>query len=122
MPRGADAPGRDRRQAGCMSSQSRAPAGPFQRRIPAWIGDLVAAVFVLGPALAIYPGSAAQTGNLVGVIAGVAGALAMPLRRRWPIPVLAACIALFGVAAFGHDRAGAGARERDRDVRGRLPE
>jgi signal transduction histidine kinase len=83
-----------------MTSPSRAPAGPFQRRVPPWIGDLVAAVFVLGPALAIYPGSAAQTGNLVGVIAGVGGALAMLLRRRWPIPVLAACIALFGLAAF----------------------
>ena len=83
-----------------MTSPSRAPDGPFQRRVPPWIGDLVAAVFVLGPALAIYPGSAAQTGNLVGVIAGVGSALAMLLRRRWPIPVLAACIALFGLAAF----------------------
>ncbi|MBT2517523.1 two-component sensor histidine kinase [Streptomyces sp. ISL-90] len=80
-----------------MTSPRPPIAGPFQRRMPAWIGDLLAIVFVLGGALAPYPGSPMQTGNLVGLIAGVAGALAMPLRRRWPIPVLAACIVLFGV-------------------------
>ncbi|RXZ71929.1 sensor histidine kinase [Agromyces albus] len=88
-----------------MTSPTPVPVGLFARRMPAWIGDLLAVVFVLGGALAPYPGSPMQTGNLVGLIAGVAGALAMPLRRRWPIPVLAACIALFGVVAFS----GAGA-------------
>ena len=83
-----------------MTSPSRAPAGPPWRRPPAWVGDLVAVVFVLAAALAPYPGSPMQTGNAVGLIAGAAAALAMPLRRRWPIPVLIACIALFGVAAF----------------------
>lgn len=41
-----------------------------------------------------------QTGNLVGLIAGVAGAVAMPFRRRWPIPVLVLCVGLFGASAF----------------------
>jgi signal transduction histidine kinase len=88
-----------------MTSPTPAPAGPFARRPPAWIGDLLAVVFVLAGALAPYPGSPMQAGNMIGVVAGVAGALAMPLRRRWPIPVLATCIVLFGVALFS----GAGA-------------
>jgi signal transduction histidine kinase len=83
-----------------MTSTSRAPAGPFQRRVPPWIGDVVAVVLVLAPTFAHYPGSPAETGNLVGLVAGVGGAVAMPFRRRWPIPVLAVCIALFGLAAF----------------------
>jgi signal transduction histidine kinase len=83
-----------------MTSPTRAPAGPPWRRPPAWVGDVVAVLFVLAPTFSRYPESAMQTGNLVGVIAGVAGALAMPFRRRWPIPVLAVCIVLFGVAAF----------------------
>jgi hypothetical protein len=91
-----------------MTSPTPVPVGLFARRMPAWIGDLLAVVFVLGGALAPYPGSPMQTGNLVGLIAGVVGALAMPLRRRWPIPVLTACIALFGVAVFS----GAGAAGR----------
>lgn len=83
-----------------MTSPSRAPAGRPWRRPPAWVGDLIAIVFVLAAALAPYPGSPMQTGSAVGLIAGVAAALVMPLRRRWPIPVLIACIALFGVVAF----------------------
>lgn len=83
-----------------MTSPIPAPGSVFARRPPAWIGDVVAVLFVLAPAFSRYPESAMQTGNVVGVIAGVAGAVAMPFRRRWPIPVLAACIALFGVAAF----------------------
>ena len=83
-----------------MSSTSRAPAGPFQRRVPPWIGDVVAVVLVLAPTFAHYPGSPAVTGNLVGLVASVGGAAAMPFRRRWPIPVLALCVALFGLAAF----------------------
>lgn len=83
-----------------MTSPSRAPCGRPWRRPPAWVGDLVAIAFVLIAALAPYPGSPMQTGNAVGLIAGVAAALVMPLRRFWPIPVLVACIALFGVVAF----------------------
>ena len=83
-----------------MTSPSHAPAGRPWRRPPAWVGDLVAIAFVLAAALAPYPASPMQTGNAVGLIAGVTAALVMPLRRFWPIPVLAACIALFGVVAF----------------------
>jgi signal transduction histidine kinase len=83
-----------------MTSPTRPPDGPPWRRPPAWVGDIVAVLFVLAPTFSRYPESAILTGNLIAVIAGVAGALVMPLRRRWPIPVLAVCIALFGVAAF----------------------
>lgn len=86
-----------------MTSPTPAPAAPADRpwrRPPAWVGDLVAVLFVLAAALAPYPGSPMQAGNAVGLIAGAAAALVMPLRRFWPIPVLIACIALFGVVAF----------------------
>jgi len=83
-----------------MTPARDASAGRTPRRWPAWIGDLVAALFIVGSAVASYPGHDLLPGNPLGFAAVVAPAAILPLRRRWPIPILAACIALFAVAAF----------------------
>ncbi|WP_326550518.1 sensor histidine kinase [Micromonospora sp. NBC_01813] len=68
-------------------------------RMPSWIGDLAAAGFIVPAAfvpfdvLVFRPGGAAITALVI------APAALLPLRRRWPIPVLAGCLAIYGVAA-----------------------
>ncbi len=83
-----------------MTPTKDASAGRAPRRWPAWIGDVVAAVLIVGSAAASYPGHDLLPGNPLGFAAAVAPAAILPLRRRWPIPILAACIALFAVAAL----------------------
>jgi signal transduction histidine kinase len=83
-----------------MTPTKDASAGHGPRWWRAWIGDLVAAVLIVGPAAASYPGHDLLPGNPLGFAAAVAPAAILPLRRRWPIPILAACIALFAIAAF----------------------
>ncbi|MGV0870264.1 sensor histidine kinase [Corynebacterium kalidii] len=99
-------------------------------RIPVWVGDLAVIVLVLasvavpgpgpgtGPLGPFGPGGpgdpAGQTGgmpdhrlDLVVTGAVVLAAALMPLRRRWPLTVLAACLAVYvgtvllGVPALG---------------------
>ena len=83
-----------------MTPTKDASAGHAPRRWPAWIGDVVAAVLIVVAAAASYPGHDLLPGNPLGFAAAVAPAAILPLRRRWPIPVLAACVVLFAVAAF----------------------
>ena len=83
-----------------MTPTKDAPSGRTPWRWPVWVGDLVAAVLIVGTAAAQYPGHELLPGNPLGFAAAVAPAAILPLRRRWPIPILVACIALFAIMAF----------------------
>lgn len=68
-------------------------------RVPAWARDLIAAALVLIPAFVPFPGDEFAPEGLFAIAVVAAPALVLPLRRRWPIPVLVVCIALYGIAA-----------------------
>lgn len=67
---------------------------------PAWVGDLFAAAVIVALAFLPFPGHEYAPHNAFTIAVMLAPALLLPLRRRWPIPVLAAVIALYGVAAL----------------------
>ncbi|MGP9724915.1 sensor histidine kinase [Corynebacterium sp. AOP40-9SA-29] len=101
-----------------MTQAEPQPPTPTERPawIPVWVGDLavialiLASVAVPGPG----PGPAGPGGgmpdhrlDLIVTGAAVLAAALMPLRRRWPLPVLAICLAVYvgtvllGVPALG---------------------
>ncbi|WP_343234302.1 sensor histidine kinase [Microbacterium salsuginis] len=69
------------------------------RRVLRWTGDALAVFLVVSSAFLHGPQQAPRSASVVAVIAVVAAALLLLLRRRWPIPVLAGCVALYGLAA-----------------------
>jgi signal transduction histidine kinase len=69
-------------------------------RPPAWVGDVVAAVLIIASAFIPFPNAEFRPGSPLVVALVVAPALILPLRRHWPIPVLAAVIACYGAAAI----------------------
>jgi signal transduction histidine kinase len=76
--------------------------GPGGRhpRVPPWVGDIVAAVFIVGSAYLPFPQVDFRPSDVFTFALVLAPALILPLRRRWPIPVLAACVVLYAVAGF----------------------
>ena len=75
-------------------------AARLEHRIPPWIGDVAAAVAIVCAAFAPFPGAEFRPAGPLAVAVVVAPAVLLPFRRRWPVPVLAAVIALYGIAAF----------------------
>ncbi|MFE5670671.1 sensor histidine kinase [Agromyces sp. NPDC056523] len=77
-----------------------------RRRIPAWAWDLVAGVSVVAAALLPSVGRGGDHGPSVVALTpwtiaiAIAAALVLPLRRRWPISVLVATIALLSVGTL----------------------
>ncbi|ROR83302.1 Signal transduction histidine kinase [Plantibacter flavus] len=69
-------------------------------RPPVWVGDVVAAVLIIASAFIPFPNAEFRPGSPLVVALVVAPALLLPLRRRWPIAVLAAVIACYGAAAI----------------------
>jgi hypothetical protein len=69
-------------------------------RPPAWVGDVVAAVLIIASAFIPFPNAEFRPGSPLAIALVVAPALLLPLRRRWPIPVLAAVVACYGAAAI----------------------
>jgi signal transduction histidine kinase len=69
-------------------------------RVPAWVGDAIAALIIVGAAFTPFPGHEYRPTSILAIAVMVAPALLLPCRRRWPIPTLAAVIVLYGVAAF----------------------
>lgn len=69
-------------------------------RPPIWVGDVVAAILIIASAFVPFPNAEFRPGSLLVVALVVAPALLLPLRRRWPIPVLAGVIAFYGAAAL----------------------
>lgn len=64
------------------------------------VGDLALAAIILVPAFALLPYRDLRPTSAFAALVVIAPALALPLRRRFPIPVLAACLALYGSAAL----------------------
>lgn len=79
---------------------------PVRRRIPAWVSDLVAGISVVVAALLPSAGRGDDHGAEVVAFSPwtiaivVAAALLLPLRRRWPIPVLGGLIGLLFVGTL----------------------
>ncbi|KQS20866.1 sensor histidine kinase [Frigoribacterium sp. Leaf186] len=82
-----------------MEGRRREPAYP-RPRVPWWLGDALAAALVVGAAFAPFPVPGFRPTGGLAVAVVVAPALLLPLRRRRPIPVLAAVVGLFGLAAL----------------------
>ncbi|WP_082376301.1 sensor histidine kinase [Nocardiopsis sp. NRRL B-16309] len=74
-------------------------AASGRSRVPPWVKDLIAAALVAVPVFVPFPGDDPPEGVLA-IAAVLAPALVLPLRRRWPIPVLLVCLALYGLAAL----------------------
>jgi len=84
-----------------MVSAAHRPPLPERLRVPAWAFDVLAAMLILGLALVPYPGDDVyQPKGFVAMIVSVSPAILLPFRRRWPIPVLAACVAIYGALAL----------------------
>lgn len=69
------------------------------RHVLRWAGDALAVFLVVSSVFLHGPQQAPPSASVVAVIAVVAAALLLLFRRRWPIPVLAGCVALYGVAS-----------------------
>ncbi|MFB7882754.1 sensor histidine kinase [Microbacterium sp. NPDC056057] len=83
------------REAGRQSGRS----GPHPR-VPTWIGDVIAAVFIVASAYLPFPQVDFRPDSVFTFALVLAPALILPLRRRWPIAVLAACVAQYAAAGF----------------------
>ncbi|UOQ89143.1 histidine kinase [Agromyces endophyticus] len=81
------------------SDEMHDPSDP-RPRLPVWVGDVIAGALVVAATFAPVPGEPYAMPSLVTLTATGIAALVLPLRRRWPVPVLAACIALYGVVAL----------------------
>lgn len=69
-------------------------------RVPPWVGDVIAAAFIISSAFIPFPDTQFRPVDALTATLVVAPAAVLPLRRRWPIPVLAACVAFFALAAL----------------------
>lgn len=77
--------------------------GPWaipHRRPPVWVGDVVAALFVVAGAFLPFPAHEFRADSPLVLVVALLPAVLLPLRRRWPLPILAACLACYGVAAL----------------------
>ncbi|MBD8141723.1 sensor histidine kinase [Frigoribacterium sp. CFBP 13605] len=77
----------------------REPAYP-RPRVPWWLGDTLAAVLVVGAAFAPFPVAGFRPTGGLAVAVVLAPVVLLPFRRRRPVPVLAAIVGLFGIAAL----------------------
>lgn len=69
-------------------------------RVAPWVGDIVAAAFIVGSAFLPLPQADFRPTNVLMLALVLAPALILPLRRRWPVGVLATGVALYAVAGF----------------------
>ncbi|MGZ0712772.1 sensor histidine kinase (plasmid) [Coraliomargarita sp. W4R53] len=68
-------------------------------RIPLWVGDIIAAVFIVAAPFIPFQGEAAAT-DPWALVVSIAPAALLPLRRRWPKSVLLACLLLYPLATM----------------------
>ncbi|MCJ1684114.1 sensor histidine kinase [Rathayibacter sp. VKM Ac-2928] len=68
-------------------------------RLRSWLGDALAAAIIVAAAFAPFQGSAQRPSGLLEFAIVLAPAVLLPLRRRRPIPVLAAIVVLSAAAA-----------------------
>lgn len=73
------------------------PAFRLHTPPPAWVGDLIAGVFIVAAAFAPFSGEQFRLVNSTTILLAIAPAVVLPLRRRWPIPILVVCLVLYGI-------------------------
>lgn len=64
------------------------------------IGDLVAAMLIVGALFVPFPEDEFRPGSPLEVALAVAPAVVLPARRRWPLTLLIVCLGLYGVVAL----------------------
>ncbi|WP_141930011.1 sensor histidine kinase [Microbacterium sp. SLBN-146] len=69
-------------------------------RPPAWVGDVIAAALVAAAALLPFPWTEFRPSTPLVFVVVLLPAVILPLRRRWPVSILAACLGCYGVAAL----------------------
>lgn len=81
---------------------SRAGEEPLRspHRPPAWVGDIIAAILIVGAVVVPYPDPALLPQDPLQVAASLLPAALLPLRRRWPLGVLGACVAIYIACGF----------------------
>lgn len=62
---------------------------------PAWVGDVVAVVVIVALAFVPMPGSEFRATTWFEWVLVLLPAVLIPLRRRWPLPILAACVVVY---------------------------
>lgn len=98
MPRAQDAGALDARHTCRMESVVH--LGGRASHVLQWVGDGIAAFLVISSAFVPFPDTQFHPNDLFSIALVVAPAVILPLRRRWPIPVLAASVALYVVAVL----------------------
>lgn len=86
--------------ADAAADQWRYPGHPPFLRLPSWVGDIVAAILVVGAALAPFPEAGFRPSSPLAFVLLVAPALVLPFRRRRPVVVFGIVLALYGAASF----------------------
>ena len=104
MPRGRDAARPTVGHTGAMTPNRThepelAPEALHHPRMPRWAGDLLAAAAVTGAAFVPFPEAEFRVTSGLTLALAILPAAILPLRRRWPIPVLAAILLLYGVVS-----------------------
>ncbi|WP_423918365.1 sensor histidine kinase [Frigoribacterium sp. 2-23] len=77
----------------------RPPGSGF--RLPAPLMDVLPTLVVLALAFAPFPERQFRADDAVSLTVALLPIPALLVRRRWPLPVLVVCVALFGVGALG---------------------
>jgi signal transduction histidine kinase len=85
-----------------MTSAEEGMRNPAQPRplLPGWLGDVIAVLFIVAAAFVPYTGEEFRPSSPLTLAIVLAPVLVIPVRRRLPIPALAACVLLYGIAAF----------------------
>lgn len=73
------------------------PIVPPHPALPSWVGDAVAALLIAAAAFVPFPGEEFRPDDWATTLLVISPALVLPLRRRWPLPVLATCLAVYAV-------------------------
>lgn len=68
--------------------------------MPTWVGDLIAAALIVAAGFVPFPEAQFRPEGWAETLLMLAPAAVLPLRRRFPILVLAVCVGLYGVAAW----------------------
>lgn len=69
-------------------------------RVPSWIVDALAALFIVGVAVMPFGGEEFRPSTPFAFVMVLAPAVLLPFRRRWPVAVLAAMLAIYGATAL----------------------
>ena len=75
------------------------PADPHPR-LPGWVGDVIAAALIISAAFMPFPGAEFRPDDALSLVLVLAPAAVLPVRRRFPGPVLGLCLLFYGAAAL----------------------